>query len=353
VRKQNGIYLRLTIIFAMAVCIVAFLYVRLYLTNSGADVNERVYDRYYVMITDDYKSSFWQSVYSGAQNEASNSDTFVELLGANLYTDYTPEELMEIAISSDVDGIMVYGNGSEEMTNLIDEATDKGIPVVTMYSDNATSKRCSFVGVSGYNIGREYGRQIVNIKKEKTKVTYNGANLEGISQFIPNITILMDSKMDQYAQNVIMSGIQDILTESSDGPDYTLETVPVDNSNPFSVEESIRDVFMQDELPNILVCLNELETTCAYQAVVDYNMVGSISILGYYDSEKILNAINRNVVYSSIAVDTGELGKFCVQALNDYHEFGNTSQYYAADITLINKNNVSDFIKKEEEADVQ
>ena len=336
----------------MALCIVAFLYVRLYFTDKGTDVPEHIYDRYYVMITDDYKSSFWQSVYSGALKSAEENNTFVELLGSNLYNDYTPEELMEIAISSNVDGIMVSGDGSEELSALIDEAMDKGIPVVTMYSDNADSKRCSFVGVSGYNIGKEYGRQIINIKKEKRTVAYNGANMEGYSEFVANVTVLMDSKMDPYAQNVIMSGIQDILTEEDKDSETNIETVLVDNSNPFSVEESIRDVFMEDEIPNILVCLNELETTCAYQAVVDYNLVGSVSILGYYDSDKILNAINRNVVHSSIAVDTKELGRFCVEALDDYISFGNPSQYNAADITLINKGNVSEFMKREEAADV-
>ena len=114
----------------MALCIVAFLYVRLYFTDKGADVPEHIYDRYYVMITDDYKSSFWQSVYSGALKSAEENNTFVELLGSNLYNDYTPKELMEIAISSDVDGIMVSGDGSEELSALINEAMDKGIPVL-------------------------------------------------------------------------------------------------------------------------------------------------------------------------------------------------------------------------------
>lgn len=42
----------------------------------------------------------------------------------------------------------------------------------------------------------------------------------------------------------------------------------VDDTNAFSVEESVRDIFMGEEIPDILICLNELNTTCAYQAVV-------------------------------------------------------------------------------------
>ena len=36
------------------------------------------------------------------------------------------------------------------------------------------------------------------------------------------------------------------------------------------------------------------------------------------------------------------------QALDDYYDYGNTSQYYSADITLLNQDNVSDFLKKED-----
>ncbi len=42
------------------------------------------------------------------------------------------------------------------------------------------------------------------------------------------------------------------------------------------------------------------------------------------------------------------MGQYCVEALSDYHEFGTTSQYFTADVTLINGSNVADFLKKEE-----
>ena len=57
------------------------------------------------------------------------------------------EDLMRIAISSGVDGIFVEADESEELTELIDEAVDRDIPVVTLYGDNTHSKRCSFVAV--------------------------------------------------------------------------------------------------------------------------------------------------------------------------------------------------------------
>lgn len=119
----------------------------------------------------------------------------------------------------------------------------------------------------------------------------------------------------------------------------------VDNENTFSAEESIRDIFMSSEvLPDIIICLDELSTACVYQAVVDYNKVGSIDIIGYYDAPAILRAIERKVVYSTISIDTRQMGRLCVEALNEYYELGNVSQYFSVDVAVISSNNIINYI---------
>ncbi|MBR5422135.1 MAG: substrate-binding domain-containing protein [Lachnospiraceae bacterium] len=343
-RSKTFIFSILTILCAAAIFVVAFAYFRVHQEKTAEDTPERSYSRYYAMITDDPKSFFWQYVYQGASAAAEEKDTCVELFGSNLSFDYSPEELMEIAIASDVDGIMVCGGDSEEMDSLIDRAVDSGIPVVTMYSDNAASRRCSFVGVSAYNIGREYGRQIVRVREEMERQVGRGRAASNEC----SVTVFFDSSQLLYDQNVILSGIMDTLNRDAPGTHFTVKNMVVDDSNPFSVEEGIRDVFMEGTEPDILVCLSEMDTSCAYQAVVDFNLVGKVYILGYYDSEKILNAISRNVVFSTLAVDTGELGRYSVEALNEYIESGNTSEYFAADVTIIDRGNVSEYLHKEE-----
>ncbi len=343
---KSSLILILTLVFMTATLVVGIFAFRFYITASRDDVVDKEYNKYYVMITDDTKSSFWQSVYQGAYLNGLDSDVFVELLGDSLSEEYSCEELMRIAIASHVDGIIVYADESKEMTTLIDEAVADGIPVVTLYSDNTRSNRCSYVGVSGYNIGREYGYQAIDIIKEKRrdKILESDYDIESI-----DITILIDAEEKSSTQNVIISSMQDTIREEAPAnSEYEINIVPVDRTNAFSVEESIRDIFMEEKIPDVLVCLNELDTTCVYQAVVDYNMVGNVSILGYYDSDTILNAIDRNVIYATVSVDTNQMGKFCVDAINEFIELGNTSQYFTADVTLINKANVDYYMKKED-----
>ena len=327
----RGIAVLISIV-AISVCIFMFLtHIRGFREVADADS----YDKYYVMITKDSKSSFWQSVYQGAYRRGLEENAYVDLLGENLSENYSREDLMRIAISSGVDGIFVESDESGELTELIDEAVDRDIPVVTLYGDNTHSKRCSFVGVGSYNLGREYGRQVLKIARENTW-----------ENRVIRVAIVMNAYAMDTGQNIISSGIQDAIEqEKTEATDFSVSYITVDDTNTFSVEESIRDIFMEERLPDIIICLNELNTTCVYQAVVDYNQVGQISILGYYDSDTIINAIDRNVVNATISIDTEQMGGFCVEALTEYYLLGNTSQYFTADVTLIDKSNVAQYLE--------
>ena len=104
---------------------------------------------------------------------------------------------------------------------------------------------------------------------------------------------------------------------------------------------------MQGNLPDIVICLNELDTTCVYQAVLDFNKVGQIHILGYYDSTSILQGIDRGIIDSTIKIDTKELGEYSVEALLDYGTYGFVSQYSTVDIILINNTNIREYYSED------
>lgn len=322
------------------------------------------YGRYYIMITQDGKSAFWQSVYQGAYERALQENVYVDWLGNDQFQDYSVEEQMEIAIASGVDGIIVTASEEEKMTVLIDRADAAGIPVVTLYGDNTQSTRCSFVGVGSYNLGREYGRQALKIMRErlvgiqeiqfatKTEEEISEAEMKAVevgTEARPiRVTLLVNPFANSLDQNILYSGIQETIEQERGNMVVELSQQSVDDTNAFSVEESVRDIFMGGEVPDILICLNELNTTCAYQAVVDYNKVGAVSILGHYVSDTILNAIDRGVIYATVDIDTAQMGAFCIDALQEYHDLGYTSQYFTTDISLITRDNVDEYLAGEE-----
>lgn len=347
-KKLKGKYNSITIwiITGVLVCLTGlliFFFVSYSKTLNFSEKDE-TFDKYYVMITEDPNSSFWQSVYKSAYEAGKEKNVYVEMLSSNLSREFSETELMEIAIASKVDGIIVEGNESEEMTELIDRAADENIPVVTLFTDNNKAERLSFVGILNYNLGKEYGNLIIDMANNKI---FAGNRLK--------VSVLMDANSEDSGQNMLFSAIQEIIerdNETNDGKHKKIELSPysVDTTNNFSVEESVRNLFVgsSSSRPSIIVCLSEIATTSVYQAVVDYNEVGLVNILGYYDSDAILKGIERNVIYATVTIDTNQMGQYCIDALSEYYELGNTSQYFSADISVINKDNVESYREEAE-----
>lgn len=301
------------------------------------------YGKYYVLITDNPGSSFWQSVYSSMLEEAKEQDAYVEMIAENLSGDYAMTDLMEMAIAARADGIIVTAGEADGMTELIEKAYNAGIPVITLLNDNTNSERLSFVGVGNYNLGKEYGKLIIDM-----------ANFREFAGETIDVTVLLDAGSEDSGQNVLAAAIQEAIEK--DSPDAVGRHKPiaisleaVDASNNFSVEESVRKLFVsgKENIPDIIVCLNENDTNSVYQAVVDYNEVGRVNILGYYDSDAILKGIERDVIRATLSIDTGQLGRYCIDALTEYYETGNTSQYFTADSYVIDKTNVGEYRKGE------
>lgn len=296
-------------------------------------INGEQYDKHYAFITSNMDLPFWESVYEEAKIEAKKYNAYVEYIGKNLSVTYDIPVLLRIAIDCKLDGIIIEGDESPEVTELINEAVEKGIVVITVLKDSPKSLRQCFVGINNYNLGQTYGQQVLKIWDENTK----------------RILVLMDSSNPNANQNIIYSSIKETILEESDKSKLLdIQTVTVNNANTFSAEEVIRDIIMDtNNLPDIMICLNSIDTQCAYQAVVDHNKVGQVNILGYYNSQDILSAVQKEIIYSTVSIDAKQMGALCVQALDEYKTTGRVSNYLPVDTQLITLENVDNYLKNE------
>lgn len=297
-----------------------------------------VYDKHYVFITDNAEQEFWDEVYAAALQEGGQANAYVERLGENLNVNYQVEDLLRIANNSSVDGIIFCGEDNEKTIKLINEAVHKDIAVISLRQDIENSERQCFVGVNSYDLGLEYGKQIVEI-----------ADAEQIQN--PKICILADDTIAESKQNLITFAIRDSFSEAKPGEDNLpdIEVRKIDTSEAFSAEEAIRDIFIDSaNLPDIMVCLNSVYTECTYQAAVDYNRVGEVKILGYYATEAILDAVDKQIIYSTVQVDTEEIGKQCINALTEYYESGYTSSYIPISTQVIGKEEAGALLREAE-----
>jgi len=329
-RRSGRLFLTaavLLIIILMVIITVSLVFFRNLIRESAQIMmkeEENKYKGYYVLITGDDDEGFWQGILQGAKQEAAEEGIYLEQAGEALNTQYTKTEQLEMAIYSKVDGIILDAGDDADISELIKRAYAEGIPVVTVRNDSPGSGRVSFINISNANLGKEYGRQICRLAGQK----------EGTV----NVCVLMDSSEQNNGQNLILTGIQDYLMARGMDRRINLTTTLVHNTSVFSAEEEIRDLFLNspDQKPaDIMVCLNLSDTTCVSQTVVDYNRVGQVEIIGFYESETIRSALRKDIIQASITVDTAQMGRYCVEALSEYRESGYVSDYYAVGTSLL------------------
>lgn len=288
------------------------------------------YEKHYAFITKNYEDSFLEEIWEGCRKKGAEQGVYVEWLGRNMDADYAIDGLLEMAIAAKVDGIIIEADEDEEIETLIRKASEESIPVVTVMSDCYGSLRKSFIGVGNYNLGKKYGEQIVQTATPELK----------------KILILMDTETDEKNQSILCNGIRDTINNAWGEVKTDFETVAIDSHSTLSSDEDVRNLLVNmEELPEVIVCLNEKTTMSVYQAAIDYNIVGKVSILGYYDSESILRGVDKEILSSTITVDFEKMGELCVAAILEYKETGYVSDCFLLEAEIVNHTNVKEYLE--------
>lgn len=289
--------------------------------------DKTVYQYKFDMIVDRPNSEFWQEVYKSAGETAADNGILLEIKGSEWENNYDKIDFMNMSIASHADGIILQYSGEEGLEEKIDEAVDKGIPVVTVMNDTGHSKRQSFIGVSDYQLGAAYGEQVAEYMDTDTE----------------SILILMNRNIDDTNRSQIYTRILSAALEKTSFPQQM--EVRVQNlltAGNFETEEAVSDIFQKQEgLPDILVCMDEETTECARQAVINFNLAGQVKIIGYYISDDILSAVDKGIISATCDVDTKQLGVYSVEALAEYLREGRANSYYNVDLSFIGKEDVN------------
>lgn len=288
------------------------------------------YAKHYLMIAGEENTLMWDSIYESASQAAKDADVYLELIETGHDSNYSQADYLRIGIASQVDGIILEADGSDEEQELIQEASDADIPVVTVLTDDSSSARISFVGLNSYQLGNAYTEQILGLLKEHENT---------------QVLLLSNSQPKTQETNLIYYQIKKKLEEKKkDYQTVTISEYNINSSSGFDTEEFVRDIFVSEEnLPDVLVCMDEVVTECVYQALVDYNQVGNVDVVGFYYSDVILDGISKGIISSAIALDMDEIGRYSVNALEEFSSLGHTSNYYSVGQHVITRSNVGTY----------
>ena len=132
------------------------------------------------------------------------------------------------------------------------------------------------------------------------------------------------------------------------GYNNAIEPLTISYINTFYTEDKIRELISnKDSRPDILVCTSEIDSICAYHAMVDYNLVGNFQMIGYYQSDTMLDAIEKGTVPMAITMNAQQIGASSVEALEEYYDMGHVSDYHTVNLSIITQSNVQQFREAE------
>lgn len=303
--------------------------------KEGNTSENDTYKYHIAMIGSNPADEFWTSVYKGAKKAGIRQECYVENFGATLAREYSVQELLEMAIAANVDGIILKAEFGDKMQGLIDEAEKLGIPVMTIQSDAPNSARISFVSSNNYALGETYGNQILEIIENDNNETNRKKR----------VTVLVDSSDESSIPNLIFSGIKEATASVSN--DMELSTVVINSSGKFESEETVRNLILSGEYPDVIVCLSAIDTISAYQSVVDHNMVGEVAIVGYYSSNETLEGIKKGIIHATVSINAEEMGVVAIDGLYEFITEKYVSEYLSVTSELITSENVDEYIKKD------
>lgn len=291
----------------------------------------RAYDHHYLFVSSD-QSQMIQDIFRAAKESAAETDGYLEWCPSGVNHSFTEAQCIDLSVALGADGIIVCPDGTEGLAEAIDRADEAGVPVVTILRDLPGSSRVSYAGVSSYQTGDLYGGRLLSLLHE-------GLN---------DVCLLEDKDAGKGESQILYNQmVQAVLGGAPSGKTMQLRTAQVDPFTDFDTEEVIRNLLLGKKVPDILICESSLQTECAIQAMIDYNLVGRVKVIGYYATESILHALRQELIPVTMTIDTAQLGSDCTQALDEYRHLRRVSEYYPIALATVTPKTLDAYLAKQ------
>lgn len=283
---------------------------------------------HFYLIAQNSVDPFWKEIKQGAEIAAKNYNVVVEFNAPRFNNPRDELKFLDIAIVSNVDGIITHVSSGFDFTKLIENAYEKKIPIVTIENDDKESSRNTFVGTNSFLLGKEAAKLMI-------EATGGRANIA--------IIVSNDYELDKVSKNLKINGFLSTIKNYS-----SMKIVKIYNSKMgiLSAEEITQSIINSEQNINAIYTTNSVDTLGSAQLIVDLNKVGDIHLVGYGDTEGILRYIRNGVIYGTVMSDPYRMGYESVKALIDIKEKNNVSTFIDTGVKVIKKENLDEYGKR-------
>jgi len=143
---------------------------------NGASEQQHHSKIHLVLISQELDNPYWRVIEYGARKAAEERGVVLEYIGPVQAGSAEQMKMFEMAIASKIDGILTQGLQEPEFIPIINQAMEKGIPVITVDSDAVTSNRIAYIGTDNYAAGYMLGKALI----QETSGTANVGIVTGL-----------------------------------------------------------------------------------------------------------------------------------------------------------------------------
>ncbi|WP_132303169.1 substrate-binding domain-containing protein [Paenibacillus sp. BK033] len=321
-RKWNVGVLLLLIIFAYVLVQFYWSTERIRGLVTPLEASDQVHPkRQIALISQELDNPFWRSVEQGAQKAAGEYRMELQYMGPFRINAEEQMKLLEKAIASKMDGIILQGIGTSQDKALIEKASRLGIPVITVDTDEPGSKRLAYVGTNNALAGQEMGRLIAEGGRKEPR----GA-----------IGVLVGSK-EAANQRLRLEGFQSVI-HSYKG----LSIADVRSSNISRLQAAQQAEQMLKDHPeiNYMVGFSSLDGIGIAEAVARVKP-GGVAVFAFDDLEDTLIAIKKKQIEASIVQQPSQMGYEAMSLLNQYFQGKDVSSKQYTPISVVTEKEVA------------
>jgi len=244
-------------------------------------------------------TGYWGIAATGILDTAEKYGMNVKCIG---FAESDPQKqirYIKSAIYSHADGIITAGiENSDEFKEVLNMASEAGIPVILIDCDIEGSDRLCYIGTDNFEAGKIAGQDIAEATEGKGSVA------------------IIRNEKSSINQQERINGMQSVMEQY---PDLEVVTVLEGNQNYMIAKEQI--VTMLKEYPDInaVFCPEGYSASCMSQFLMEEKEeYEDLKVVAFDISDNTLELLKKEKIYSLIQQDPYTMGKKAIESLHQY-----------------------------------
>lgn len=316
-----------------------------FLLLAGCAASPHAPDEKYFLVATNIKVPYWQTAATGLGRARAEMKVKADMVGPDSHDSQAERDMFRSVVRQNPMGILVSASDASLLAPEIDAAMEKGIPVVTIDSDAATSKRLFFVGTDNYKAGTEGGQLTAKLLNNKGNV-------------------VVFTMPEQANLKERLHGYQDVFDTH---PQMKITQVVDMKGRAETAFDTAKQLLDSKAKVDAFVCLESISCPEVADVVERANMTGKVVVVGMDTDQRTLDYIQKGVISATIGQKPFTMAYYGLKLLDDVHHhkpnpliadwaqdsFSRFPTFVDTGASLITKENVQTFLQQQQSSNPQ